>query len=94
MELGARAIERQARDELVGAGARPRRRQFSGVDALTPGERRVAAMAATGMSNREIAESLFVTVKAIQWHLTNAYRKVGVSSRDDLGAVLHGPSDP
>ena len=85
---GAQAIERRARDELVAAGARPRRRQFSGVDALTPGERRVAQMAANGMSNREIAESLFVTVKAVQWHLGNAYRKLGVSSRQDLGAVL------
>ena len=88
--LGAKAIERRAHDELVAAGARPRRRQFSGVDALTPGERRVAHMAADGMSNREIAESLFVTVKAVQWHLGNAYRKVGVSSRHELGGVLGG----
>jgi DNA-binding CsgD family transcriptional regulator len=88
ISFGAKAIERRARDELVAAGARPRRRQFSGVDALTPGERRVAGMAAGGMSNREIAESLFVTVKAVQWHLGNTYRKVGVSSRQDLSKIL------
>jgi DNA-binding CsgD family transcriptional regulator len=45
-------------------------------------------MAASGMTNREIAQALFVTVKAIQFHLGNAYRKLGVSNRDDLSPVL------
>jgi DNA-binding CsgD family transcriptional regulator len=85
---GARALERRARDELVAAGARPRRRELTGVDSLTPSERRVAAMAASGMTNREIAQALFVTVKAIRFHLGNAYRKLGVSNRDDLSPVL------
>jgi DNA-binding CsgD family transcriptional regulator len=49
-------------------------------------------MAAGGMSNREIAESLFVTVKAVQWHLGNTYRKVGVSSRQELAKILGGTS--
>ena len=82
--FGAIALADRARDELVASGARPRRPVTSGVDALTPGERRVAGMAAAGMSNREIAEDLFVTVKAVQWHLRNVYRKLGVSGRSEL----------
>jgi hypothetical protein len=65
--FGALPLERRAHEELLVAGARPRRRQFSGVDALTPSERRVAEMAAQGLSNREIAQALFVTVKAVQF---------------------------
>src|SRR4051812_44956484 len=86
--FGAVAIASEARAELVAAGARPRRPVTTGVDALTPGERRVAGMAASGMSNREIAEDLFVTVKAVQWHLRNVYRKLGVSERGELGRAL------
>jgi DNA-binding CsgD family transcriptional regulator len=88
--FGAFALAEEARAELVAAGARPRRPLTSGVDALTPGERRVAGMAAGGMSNREIAEDLFVTVKAVQWHLRNVYRKLGVSGRGELPRALRG----
>jgi DNA-binding CsgD family transcriptional regulator/predicted negative regulator of RcsB-dependent stress response len=86
--FGAFALAAGARAELIAAGARPRRPATSGVDALTPGERRVATMAAAGMSNREIAEDLFVTVKAVQWHLRNVYRKLHVSGRGELPAAL------
>ncbi|HEV2812119.1 MAG TPA: helix-turn-helix transcriptional regulator, partial [Solirubrobacteraceae bacterium] len=55
---------------------------------LTPGELRVARMAAAGATNREIAETLFVTRKAVEWHLGNAYRKLGVSSRRELPEAL------
>jgi ATP/maltotriose-dependent transcriptional regulator MalT len=89
--FGAVAIAAEARAELLAAGARPRRPVTTGVDALTPGERRVAGMAASGMSNREIAEDLFVTVKAVQWHLRNVYRKLGASERSDLPAALGRP---
>ncbi|MFP5298929.1 MAG: helix-turn-helix transcriptional regulator, partial [Actinomycetota bacterium] len=67
----------EARRALRFAGARPRRLAVTGVAALTPGELRVARFAARGYSNREIAEALFVTVKAVEWHLGNAYRKLG-----------------
>ncbi|HEY8868114.1 MAG TPA: hypothetical protein VIM30_01840 [Candidatus Limnocylindrales bacterium] len=49
------ALAVRAREELVSAGARPRRERLSGIDALTASERRVAQMAAAGMTNREIA---------------------------------------
>jgi DNA-binding CsgD family transcriptional regulator len=89
-KMGATALERRARAELVAAGGRPRRPSTTGIAALTPSERRVASMAAAGLTNREIAESLFVTVKAVQWHLGHVYRKLGVTGREDLPAELAG----
>jgi DNA-binding CsgD family transcriptional regulator len=77
-EFGALALERQATDELVATGARPRPPGARGADALTPGEARVAHMAIDGLTNREIAQALFVTPKAVQFHLGNVYRKLGV----------------
>jgi DNA-binding CsgD family transcriptional regulator len=79
----------------VAAGARPRRAVLSGRDALTPSERRVAEMAARGLSNREIAQSLFVTLKTVEWHLRNAYGKLGITSRRELTPALAGaPLEP
>jgi DNA-binding NarL/FixJ family response regulator len=66
------------------------------VNTLTVSERRVADLAASGMSNRQIAQQLFVTVKAVEWHLSNVYRKLGIRSRTRLPAVLAvpGPRSP
>ncbi|MGH2446756.1 MAG: LuxR C-terminal-related transcriptional regulator, partial [Candidatus Limnocylindria bacterium] len=87
-EIGALALLDQARSELAAAGARPRRFAVSGVDALTPSELRVARMAGGGRTNREIAQSLFVTPKAIEYHLANAYRKLSISGRRELAGAL------
>jgi DNA-binding CsgD family transcriptional regulator len=78
----------RAVDELRAAGARPRRPALRGVDALSPQERRVAALAADGLSNRDIAEALFLTRRTVEMHLTGAYRKIGVAGRDELPAAL------
>jgi DNA-binding CsgD family transcriptional regulator len=51
---------------------------------LSGAEQRVASLAASGHTNREIAERLYVTVSTVEQHLTRAYRKLGVSSRADL----------
>jgi DNA-binding CsgD family transcriptional regulator len=85
---GALRLARRARDELVAGGARPRRAALSGRDALTPSERRVAQLAAEGLSNREIAQTLFVTMRTVEGHLTQSYAKLDISSRDGLGAAL------
>jgi DNA-binding CsgD family transcriptional regulator len=82
------AIAERARDELRATGARPRRMVLTGVESLTPSERRVAMMAASGLGNREIAQDLFVSVKTVETHLGSAYRKLDISSRKELPDVL------
>ena len=84
----ATPLAERTRTELLIAGARPRRRQLSGIDALTTNERRVAALAAEGRSNRQIAQALYVSHKTVEKHLTAAYRKLGVGGREDLPAAL------
>jgi ATP/maltotriose-dependent transcriptional regulator MalT len=88
--MGASGLADRAHDELVTAGARPRRdrRLLSGRESLTASEDRIAVFASEGLSNREIAQRQFVTVKAVEWHLHNVYRKLDVSSRDDLPEAL------
>ncbi|MDP8910004.1 MAG: LuxR C-terminal-related transcriptional regulator, partial [Chloroflexota bacterium] len=85
---GATALIERAREEFEATGARSRRLFLSGAEALTPSERRIAALAADGHSNREIAQALFVTQKTVETHLSNAYRKLDVSSRSELPARL------
>jgi DNA-binding NarL/FixJ family response regulator len=85
---GARPLAERARTELKAAGARPRKPIRTGVEALTPSERRVAQMAADGLTNREIALALFVTPKTVEWHLAQTFRKLNLSSRTQLGGVL------
>jgi ATP/maltotriose-dependent transcriptional regulator MalT len=89
---GAEVLVARAAREAKLAGARPRRTALHGVDSLTTRERQVATLAAEGLSNREIAETLVVTVKTVEWHLKHTYRKLGVGSRQDLGELLE-PSD-
>ncbi|MDQ3722640.1 MAG: helix-turn-helix transcriptional regulator, partial [Actinomycetota bacterium] len=59
-----------------------------GRDALTPSERRVSQLAADGLGNHEIAQALFVTARTVEGHLTNAYIKLDISSRDQLAHAL------
>jgi DNA-binding CsgD family transcriptional regulator len=80
----------RAREELETSGARPRRPAQSGRDALTPAELRAARLAADGLANREIAHTLFVTVKTVETELGHAYSKLGIRSRRDLAAALDG----
>jgi DNA-binding CsgD family transcriptional regulator len=90
---GATGLVRQAQDELAVMGARSRKLVLTGVDALTASERRVARMAAEGMSNKELAQALFVTVKAVEVHLSSVYRKLQISSRGQLAEALAGSYD-
>lgn len=85
---GAERLAARATEELLATGARPRRAAVSGPDALTAAESRVAQLAADGMSNREIAQSLFVTAKTVENQLGSVYRKLGVRSRGELGSAL------
>jgi DNA-binding CsgD family transcriptional regulator len=91
---GARTLAQRARDELVAAGARPRRASLSGRDALTAAELRVARMAAAGEGNRAVAQALFITRRTVEVHLTNVYRKLGIAARAELAAALDPPQPP
>jgi DNA-binding CsgD family transcriptional regulator len=86
---GAGPLAERARQELRAAGGRPRRPRISGVQALTASEQRIAAMAADGLSNAEIAQALFITKKTVEAHLGNAYRKLNINSRRQIAAALH-----
>jgi DNA-binding CsgD family transcriptional regulator len=85
---GAQGLAETARSELYATGARPRRSALSGVDSLTTSERRVADLAAAGQTNRDIAQTLYVTPKTVEVHLGNAYRKLGIRSRRELAGAL------
>ncbi len=85
---GAVALAERAYDELSATGARPRKILRAGAEALTASERRVAEMAAAGMSNRDVAQALFVTVRTVETHLGRAYTKLDISSRGELAAAL------
>ncbi|MEQ8834065.1 MAG: AAA family ATPase [Miltoncostaeaceae bacterium] len=96
LRLGAGRLAGVARDELAASGARLRTEALAGVAALTPGELRVVELAARGMTNRQIAESLWVTRKTVEVHLGRSYGKLGIRSRGELAAALApaGPDAP
>src|SRR5436190_22592516 len=87
---GALAVARRAHEELAATGERLRPLAAAGADSLTPSERRIAELAAAGQSNREIAQALFLTVKTVETHLSNAYRKLDIRSRRELAPALAG----
>jgi len=85
---GAGPLAARTEEELRVAGASPRDVIRVGVDELTASERRVAQLAASGMSNKQIAQALFVTVKTVETHLHRTYQKLDVSSRAQLAQAL------
>ena len=85
---GADAIAMRAHDELVAAGARPRRDPIESRSHLTASELRVARMAADGMTNREVAQALFLTENTIETHLRSVFRKLKIRSRSQLARAL------
>ena len=85
---GCPPLVARAEEELRVAGARRAGDALWGVEALTPAERRVAELAAGGLSNREIATTLYVSRKTVEVHLSACYRKLGIGSRAELAAAL------
>jgi DNA-binding CsgD family transcriptional regulator len=90
--LGAAALAARAETELRATGAQPRRVLLSGLEALTASERRIAELAARGLTNREIAQTLFITNRTVEGHLTNVFSKLDVESRTRLPAALATPT--
>ncbi|HZU40786.1 MAG TPA: AAA family ATPase, partial [Solirubrobacteraceae bacterium] len=93
-EGGASRLAAAARIELAATGARSRRMLLGGVESLTPSELRVARLAASGKTTREMAEALFVTRKTIEYHLRHIYRKLDLSSRGELAAAMGDAAAP
>jgi DNA-binding CsgD family transcriptional regulator/tetratricopeptide (TPR) repeat protein len=90
--LGAEALTLRAETELRATGARPRRVLLSGLEALTASERRIAELAAEGLTNREIAQTLFVTARTVEGHLTHVFYKLDVRARTELPTALAAPT--
>jgi DNA-binding CsgD family transcriptional regulator len=86
--FGAWVLEERARLELAATGVRPQRQRRSGTEALTAAERRVAEAATDGLSNREIAQALFVSLRTVETHLTHVYQKLGIQGRAELAPAL------
>ncbi len=85
---GSKAVVARGQRALHGLGARPRSLRLSGAQSLTAAERRVARLAAQGMKNKEIAGALFVTLKTVEKHLSSAYSKLEIGSRQQLQLAL------
>lgn len=77
-------LQGRVRRLLAHLGEEPRPVDSRAMASLTASERRVAALAADGLTNRQIAEQLLVSVKAVEWHLSNVYRKLEIRSRKAL----------
>jgi DNA-binding CsgD family transcriptional regulator len=86
--ISAGSVAALARDELVASGVSPSVSRPSGLRALTETQRRLAALAAEGLGEHEIAQAMFVTPRAVDYQLGDVYRKLGVSSRDELALAL------
>jgi DNA-binding CsgD family transcriptional regulator len=86
-QVRAAPLAERAREELAASGLRLRRRDEDR-DGLTPSEERIAKLAADGSTNPQIAQSLFLTIKTVEGHLSNAYRKLGVAGRRELPGAL------
>lgn len=86
-QCGAHPLAERGRTDLVVLGAKPRRRDGDR-DTLTAGELRVARLAAGGATNRRIAADLFISAKTVEYHLTSIYRKLDISSRDELAGPV------
>jgi DNA-binding CsgD family transcriptional regulator len=93
-DLGAAPWAELARTELAATGETARRRDPSTLDELTPQELKVSLLLAEGRTTREAAAALFLSPKTVEYHLRNAYRKLGIRSREELAASLAAAPRP
>jgi ATP/maltotriose-dependent transcriptional regulator MalT len=91
--LGAVPWGERARQELRASGVTSRRRVPETRDQLTPQELQIAGLAADGLSNREIGQQLYISHRTVAYHLRRIFPKLGITSRSQLHAAVHGPAD-
>jgi DNA-binding CsgD family transcriptional regulator len=89
---GAAALASRAESELRATGAKPRHVRLTGLESLTASERRIAELAASGLTNRQIAQTLFVTDRTVEGHLTRVFAKLDVKKRTELAEALNFPT--
>ena len=96
-ELGAAPWAERAERELRSSGARARRREPGPSTALTATESQIADHVSQGKTNKEVAASLFLSPKTVEFHLGHIYRKLGIRSRTQLALAVirsESPADP
>ena len=86
--IGMEAFTERARRELAATGENVRKRAVGASDDLTPQERQIARLARDGLSNPEIGARLFLSSRTVEWHLRNAFTKLGIRSRRELANAL------
>ena len=93
-DMGMEAFAERARRELLATGETVRKRTVETLDELTPQEMQVARLAADGQTNPEIGAQLFLSPRTVEWHLTKAFGKLGISSRKQLRSALSDVGQP
>ena len=93
-DMGMEAFAERARRELLATGETVRKRTVETLDELTPQEAQVARLAADGQTNSQIGAQLFLSPRTIEWHLTKAFGKLGITSRKQLGSALSDVGQP
>ncbi|MFI9510194.1 ATP-binding protein [Nocardia sp. NPDC052566] len=91
--LGFTAWSERARLELRSAGESSPNRSPDAREQLTPHELSIAQLAATGLTNREIGQRLYLSHRTVSTHLHRIFPKLGISSRSDLAALLPADGD-
>jgi DNA-binding NarL/FixJ family response regulator len=86
--MGACGFAERARRELIATGETVRKRTIEARDELTPREAQIARLAADRLTNPEIAAQLYLSHRTVEYHLHNAFTKLGVSSRRELANAL------
>ena len=86
-ELDATPWVHRAEQELRASGETARKRDASTTVTLTAQERQIASLVAQGLSNREVAATLFLSPRTIDFHLRNVFAKEGITSRGELARI-------
>jgi DNA-binding CsgD family transcriptional regulator len=89
-QIGAQPWADRARAELRASGESARRREPSTLDQLTRQELQIARFVSEGLTNRQVAEQLFLSPRTIDFHLRNVFRKLELTSRNELARVIVG----
>src|SRR3954452_23621323 len=94
VSIGMDAFSERARSELLATGEKVRARTAATRDVLTAQEGLIARLAREGLSNTDIGGRLFLSPRTVEWHLRNAFMKLGIHSRRELTNVLSSSGSP